>query len=305
MFVAVVGVAEKRARRLAPGIGLGVAVYGRLVRHRGTVLAAGLAFFALFALVPSLVSLGVVVALLFDPAAFAAQVEKLLADRPDILANVEPFLDEIASVGHASLASIGLTGLITLGLSLYAASKYIYVGRQVLDIAFEVEPRIPSLISRAFAMLIVLVAQVAIAAAVIATTVLPRILDALGVGDSYTDAIRLFRVPVAAIVVYLLLTASMRFGIQARRAVGWLNVGATFGTAVILLGTAGLGWYLSFSDTYSQAIAVLGGVIALEVWLYVVSLAMVGAAEIEGVRLGFRRRDLAVVEASEPEPART
>ena len=59
-----------------------------------------------------------------------------------------------------------------------------------------------------------------------------------------------------------------------------------------MLGTLGLGWYLSVSTTYSQIVAVLGGVIALEIWLYVVGLAVVGSAEIEGIRLGFRRRDL-------------
>ena len=47
------------------------------------------------------------------------------------------------------------------------------------------------------------------------------------------------------------------------------------------------------SSTYSQIVAVLGGVIALEIWLYLIGLAIVGSAEIEGMRLGFRRRDRA------------
>ena len=46
------------------------------------------------------------------------------------------------------------------------------------------------------------------------------------------------------------------------------------------------------SVTYSQVVAVLGGVIALELWLYVIGVAIVISAEIEGVRHGFRRRDL-------------
>ena len=40
------------------------------------------------------------------------------------------------------------------------------------------------------------------------------------------------------------------------------------------------------SVTYSQIIAVLGSVIALELWLYLVGLAIVLSAEIEALRLG-------------------
>jgi uncharacterized BrkB/YihY/UPF0761 family membrane protein len=124
-------------------------------------------------------------------------------------------------------------------------------------------------------------------------TLVPRLLDSLGVGEAWSAGMRYARVPGAIIAIYLMLTAAMRFGIRARRAVGWLNLGAALGTLLIVLGTVGLGWYLSVSSTYSQIVAVLGGVIALEIWLYLIGLAIVGSAEIEGMRLGFRRRDFA------------
>lgn len=103
---------------------------------------------------------------------------------------------------------------------------------------------------------------------------------------------RYARVPAAILAIYLMLTGAMRFGIRPRRAVRWLNLGAALGTVLVVLGTVGLGWYLSVSSTYSQIVAVLGGVIALEIWLYLIGLAIVGSAEVEGMRLGFRRRDL-------------
>jgi uncharacterized BrkB/YihY/UPF0761 family membrane protein len=53
----------------------------------------------------------------------------------------------------------------------------------------------------------------------------------------------------------------------------------------------GLTWYLQVSITYSQVVAVLGGFVAVQLWLYVVGLAIVLGAEIEGIRHGFRRRD--------------
>ncbi len=273
-------------------VGFWVAVYARFARHRGSVLAGGLAFFALLSLVPAVLSLGAVVAIFLDPAQFVTSTEEALAANPEFLAVLQPFLDQIAALSPTAPGTVGLAGIVGFALSLYAASRFVYVGRQVLDIAFELEPRHPSILSRAVAVVITLVVEVVIIVGVVAMTLVPRILDALGVGDALSQSVRYVRVPLALLVVYLLLTASMRYGISARRKVRWLNVGAALGTLLIALGTVGLGWYLSVSTTYSQIVAVLGGVIALEIWLYLIGLAIVGAAEIEGMRLGFRRRDL-------------
>jgi membrane protein len=273
-------------------VGFWVAVYARFARHRGSVLAGGLAFFALLSLVPAVLSLGAVVAVFLDPAQFVTSTEEALAANPEFLAVLQPFLDQIAALSPTAPGTVGLAGIVGFALSLYAASRFVYVGRQVLDIAFELEPRHPSILSRAVAVVITLVVEVVIIVGVVAMTLVPRILDALGVGDALSQSVRYVRVPLALLVVYLLLTASMRYGISARRKVRWLNVGAALGTLLIALGTVGLGWYLSVSTTYSQIVAVLGGVIALEIWLYLIGLAIVGAAEIEGMRLGFRRRDL-------------
>ena len=273
-------------------VGFWVSVYARFARHRGSVLAGGLAFFALLSLVPAVLSLGAVVAMFFDPEQFVASVEDALSANPDLLAALQPFLDQIAALSPTSPGSLGLAGFVGFALSLYAASRFVYVGRQVLDIAFELEPQHPSVLGRAIAVLITLVAEVLLIALVLALTLIPRVLDALRVGESVSASVRFVRLPLAILVVYLMLTAAMRYGIRARRAVRWLNLGAALGTLLVALGTVGLGWYLSVSSTYSQIVAVLGGVIALEIWLYLIGLAIVGSAEIEGMRLGFRRRDL-------------
>lgn len=284
---------EDRAPKAGGIVGFWLSVYARFARHRGTVLAGGLAFFALLSLVPAALSLGVVVAIFLEPAQFVSDVKEALAQNPDLLKGIEPLLDQIAAVSKTTLRSLGIAGLIGFLLSLYAASRFVYVGRQVLDVAFELEPQHPSVLSRAVALGVTLVAEVMIIAAVVSLTLLPRVLDALGLAESVSQGLRVIRLPAALIVIYLVLTAAMRFGIRARRAVPWLNPGAALGTGLIVLGTIGLGWYLSVSSTYSQIVAVLGGVIALEIWLYVIGLAIVGSAEIEGMLLGFRRRDVA------------
>jgi membrane protein len=286
-----VGRVEQHVPPLAPAAGFVMSVYARFARHRGSVLAGGLAFFGMLSLVPAFLSLGAIIALLAEPAQFAADVAGLLEERPEALEALQPTLTSIAALEDTSLSSVGLAGLVSLALSLYAASRSVYVGRQVLDIALELEPQPPSLVSRVIAVGITLLLQVAIVVGVVVLTLVPRVLELLGIGEVWSEGIGHLRLPLALVVLYLLLTAAMRFGTRARRVVGWANVGAAVATAMIVLGTVGLTWYLQVSITYSQVVAVLGGFVAVQLWLYVVGLAIVLGAEIEGIRHGFRRRD--------------
>ncbi len=289
-----VGRAERAIPAAGPVVGFWATVYARFARHRGSVLAGGLAFFGLLSLVPAFISLGALVALVYNPVDFAADVQQLIADRPEVIPVVQSALTGLEALNDTSLTTIGVAGIVSLLISLYAASRFVYVGRQVLDIAFELDPQPPSMLSRSLAVLITLLAQLAVVLGVVVLTVVPRILEAFGLGQTYSSAVNHLRAPATVIMVYLLLTASMRFGTHARRVVPWLNLGAALGALLILLGSFGLSWYLTVSATYSQIVAVLGGVIALELWLYLVGLAIVGAAEVESVRNGFVRRDASV-----------
>jgi membrane protein len=283
---------ERLAAPIAPTVGFWAAVYARFARHRGAVLAGGLAFFGLLSLVPAALSLGSLVALFYDPAEFAEDVRQLLPDAPATSPAINATLESVATLSGTATSALSMTGLIGLAVSLYAASRFVYVGQQVLDIAFELEPQPPSILSRALAIVVTLVVQVGVVVGVILLTLVPRLLELLGTGEAPVVWFRWLRLPALLILVYVALTVGMRFGTRARRVVGWANSGALLGTSVVLLGTLGLGWYLSVSRTYSQIVAILGGVIALELWLYVVGIAIVVSAEVEGIRHGFRRRDI-------------
>lgn len=289
-----VGRVERAAPRAAPFVGFWASVYARFSRHRGAVLSGGLAFFAVLSLVPAMLSLGALAALLVDPDEFVDDLSTIVGDDAELVGWLRPILVGILDASATDLKSLGIAGLISFGVSLYAASRFVYVARQVLDVSFELEPEPPNFVWRTLAIGLTLASQLAIVVGVAVLAVVPRVLDALGLEFVYVDGLQLLQllqVPIIMLLVYSLLTLSMRFGTRARRAVGWLNLGAATGTAIIALGTVGLSWYLTASITYSEVVATLGSVIALELWLFVVCTAVVVAAEVEGIRQGFGRRD--------------
>ena len=275
-----------RFPRLGGLIGFGAAVYGRFARHRGSVLAGGLAFFGLLSLVPSLVSLGAVLATVVDPADAADELHAWLGNHTKVDQSLGPLLEQWSALSRTSASAIGVAGLVALAFSLYAASRWVYVGRQVLDIAFEVTPRPPSFVARGISVAVTLAFQLTLVVALLALSLVPRILELTGLQETLGAEIGLFRTPVTLLVVYLLLTGGLRYGL-AGRPVRWVNLGALVGTLIIAVGSAGLGWYLTVSVTFSEIVAALGSVIALQLWLYVVGIAIVMAAEIEALRLGY------------------
>jgi membrane protein len=276
------------------------AVYGRYWRHRGAVLAGGLAFFGMLSLVPSLLTLGALLALVVDPVDFVASLNRLMTDNPEAAGALGPVVEELTTISTSSQTAIGLAGLVGLGFSLYAASRFVYVCRQVLDISFELRPRPPSVLTRAVSILITLGFQVVLLVGLAVLSVVPRVLERLGLGHLYAGGASSVRLVIAATVVYLLLTAGMRYG-TSLRVVPWVNLGAAVGSLIMVIGSWGLGWYLGASLTYSQIVAVLGSVIALELWLYVIGLALVLSAEVEAVRL--RQRHGLV--SADPAPSRS
>lgn len=280
---------------LGPVAGFWTSVYTRFGRHRGTVLAGGLAFFGLLSVVPAVISMAALAALVVDPVVLAEQLREAAVDHPERQVLVDVLTGQLDSVSATSVGALGVAGLVSIAIALYAASRFVYVGGQVLDIAFGLAHKPPTLVAKVAAVAITLLAQLVMAAALVLLGLVPRVLDLLGMGALYSMTARYLRLPVAVVVVYLLLTVAMRYGTRTRRRVRWLNPGALVGTVIVLAGTFGLGWYLTRSGTYSQIISVLGGVVALELWLYLVGLAIVLAAETEAIRL----RDLGRADPAE------
>lgn len=279
--------------RVLRGAGFWMAVHARFGRHRGPVLAGGLAFFGMLSLVPAFLSLAAVTAMVIDPASVATAANTILTNNPQAAETLEPVIDLAVQAASAGSTSASLTALVSLAVSLYAASRFIYVGHQVLDTAFESHPKPPTLIKRFGAIAVTLVLQLAFVVALVVLGLVPRVLAFLGVAEAYETALRTLRQPLAIGVVYLLLTASMRYATRGGRGIPWLNPGAAAGTLIVAVGTLGLSWFLEFSRTYSEIVAVMGGVIALELWLYVIGTAIVVSAETEGVRARVRREILA------------
>jgi membrane protein len=128
-----IAVVEPLAARIlgVPRIAMANAVYSRFSSSSGPILARGMAFVALFAVVPAvLVILSIVGLFVADPAVRSEIVGILTAQFP----SMAPVLDE-ALASFSGLAPT--TGLISLGLLIWSASSLVRAVDGAFRIIFE------------------------------------------------------------------------------------------------------------------------------------------------------------------------
>lgn len=258
----------------------------RYGRHRSSLYAGGLAFFVVLALVPTAIAFGSVAGLLLDPASLQQALDDLLDRLPDAAQAITPIAQQVIDViSSASDTAFGITTAISVLLAVYASSRFVYVTRVVLDVAFDVPPAESGIVQRLLAAVVTLVLMVAAAAALFALTFLPQILSALQVSvDPPTESSTVLQWVLALAVSYLVFRLIYRYGPHAHTEVGWVSPGALLASVWLLGATVGVGVYARFSGSLGTAIAVLGSTVVLLLWLYFIAIGLVLGAELEAVR---------------------
>lgn len=283
MLVRAVGWAGTRWPFLAGPVDIASAVAARFGRHRGSILSAGFAYFALLAVVPAAIALGSVAALLGGPTALNDALDRAVARVPELSGTSETVLRGLIEVVEStSSAAFGITTVVALLIALYASSRILVTGMQVLDLAFDRPPRERGWLVRLISAVVVLVVLVGLVAAIIAIQALPRLRELFGTVSQSVVASGV-QFGVVLIIVYLVFAASYRIGAPSSARVPWWNGGAVLATAGVLLGTIGTGIYLQLSGQLGAAVAVLGGAVVVQLLLYVVGVSLVLGAELEAV----------------------
>lgn len=282
---------------------LAAAVSTRYTRHRDALAAAGLAYFVSLALAPLALALGSVAGLVLDPADLDAALASLQQRLPDLATTFVPIADALLQVvDGASTTSFTVATVVSIVVSVYAASRFVYMTRLVLDIAFDVPPEEAGLLGRLIAAVVTLAAIGLVVALLIAMTFLPQVLASLGITDvGFTSGIAVIDWVVLLGLTYAFYWALYRFGPHRGVRLSAWSPGAAIAAVWTVLAAAGVGVYAGLSRSLGAAVAVLGGAIVLLFWLYLVALGLVVGAELEAVRR--EAEHLAVADGDRPAAA--
>ena len=240
-------------------------------RDQLALLAAGVAFFGLLALVPGLFALVSIYGLVADPADVARHVQDLLGTAP---AEVRDFIEQqLESVTGSDDGAAGIGAVLGVLVALWSASSGMKHLVDALNAAYDEDEGRGFVKVRALSLAFTVGAVVFVLFAVGVITVVPAVVD---------GPIALLRWPllgaafVGAIAV-LYRYAPSRDEPEWR----WTTPGALAATALWLAASGLFSLYVGNFGSYNETYGSLGGVVVVMLWLFLTAAVVLFGAELD------------------------
>ncbi len=251
----------------------------RIKAHNVVVIAAGIAFYALLALVPTLIALMSIYALVTDPNEIADQIkgitENMEASAGDLLR------DQVTTAVEEAKGSAGTTGLVVgIVLALFSASGALAKLMSTISMAYAAKETRKGWQVRLLAFVFATGAIVGVALLGFVLGAAPVIADKVGMGSAATVAINVLRFPVALLAMMFGLTILYRYGPDRKVRTPWKNVGALAGALSFLLFVALFMLYFKFAGAMPASYGILGSIAALIIFLQLSAISVVIGAEV-------------------------
>jgi membrane protein len=243
------------------------------------MLAAGVAFFAFLALVPTLIAALTLYGLVADPGQVTEQLRGLSGALPP--GARELITDQLAAVASSGGRALTVGLVVSLLAALWSASSGTGHLMTAVNLAYDEEEGRGFLKQKAIALVLTLGAIVFVLVALVLVAVLPVAFDVLGLGGVGRVVAQVLRW--LLIVVVVLVGLAVVYRVAPDRDAPrfrWASVGALVATVLWLLGNIGFSVYVTFFGHYNKTYGALAGVVVLLLWLYLSCYVVLLGAEI-------------------------
>lgn len=244
------------------------------------LIASGVAFCAVLAMVPTLGAIVLTYGLVATPETVASNITSLTGMMPPDAARL--IGEQLSNVVHTSDGKKGLGLLIALAIALYGVMKGSSALIVALNIAYDEEEsrsflrvNLTAFAIAAGGVLVAILAMVAIAA-----------LSALGASSSDTPpfvkiALTLVSYLLVGVIGAALAATVYRYGPDRAQAKWrWLTPGSVFASASWMIITFGFGLYVANFGNYDATYGSLGAAMVLLTWLYLSAYVLLLGAEL-------------------------
>lgn len=247
-----------------------------------TDAAAGLVYYSVLALFPALIAIFSVLGVIGQgDAAADAVIGVIRSVAPDAADTLRGPIEEIASSPGAGFALV--SGIV---LALWSASGYVGAFSRAMNRIYEIQEGRPFWKLRPMQLVVTVICVVALALValglVISGEVTSAIGDALGLGEGVQIAWDIAKWPVMLFVIVLLVAVLYYATPNAKQPkFRWISLGALIAIVVLVLATAGFGFYVANFSNYDRTYGSLAGVIVFLLWLWIANLVLLFGAEFD------------------------
>ncbi len=253
-------------------------LWQEIFNDHATVIAAGLAYYAIFGLLPGLAGAAALWGLFSDTDALQSVLQDSGNVMPSAAAGLlKPFITSVPRGFGGGLAL--LLNVLLVVWTAFRAAGGLLTG---LNIVYDVEER-PSRAQRAGVALAIGIGGIMAMFMAVALLALAP-LAAASLHSAFAPLLMLLRWPVLVSMFAAMLALLFRYA-PNRPSVRMAPLcwGVASATVLCLLSSAGISLYVGHFANYGRLYGALGGIAVVLLWLYVCSLALLVGAEIDAV----------------------
>ena len=246
----------------------------RLSADNAVLLGAGVAFFGIFAVFPTVVALVSVYGLIANPADVAEQVADLTDALPEPTRDF--LLTQVDAVVATSSTELGVALAVAVVVALWSASSGVRHLMESIRAAYG-EDRQHFVRLRAQALLLAVAGVVFLALLIATLTIVPSIVSRAAPGAAAFSSY--VRWPVIAVLMAAALGVLYRIAPTRdtpRR--HWWSLGAALGTALWLVSSVGLAVYAAAFANIEASYGSFGAVLVTMLWLWLSALSVLAGA---------------------------
>ena len=253
--------------------------WAEMDRDHVSIMAAGIAFYALLSIFPGMSALISVYGLVADPITIENQLSSLSGILPQEALKL--LSDQLHALVAAPRDKLGFGLVVSLVLALWSATSGTGALMQTLTVTFEEQENrgVLSFYGRVITLTLGIGLFALLSLFLIAG--IPAIIGSLPLSELWRDRISLIRWPLLAILALVAMGVLYRYA-PARRNPCWHCFSAgTIGAAVLwLVGSAGFSFYVARFSSYDKTYGSLGAVVILLMWFYVTAYIILAGAEL-------------------------
>ena len=264
---------------------------------RVTLVAAGITFYLLLALAPTLAAFVSIYGLFFDPGSISEQVAALSGVLPGGAMDI--LTEQLERLASADQSTLGFAFALSLGLALWSANAGMKALFQGMNVAYnEVEKR--GFIKLTLTTLTITILTLVTIIGLIAFNVAFGSLTALTGLDLPNWILNTVTGVVALIALIAFMAALYRFGPSREDArVEWITPGAIVAGLLIVAVSAAFTFYVANFGTYNETYGSLGAIIGFLTWLWLTMIVLLLGGELNSEMEHQTARDTTT---GEPQP---
>lgn len=250
-------------------------IWQRVKSHNLTLVAAGVAFYAMLAIFPALVALVSLYGLLADPEQISEQLESVTSAMPQAAGDL--LVDQLTKTANSSGGSLTVGLVVSVLFALWSASGGIQALIGGLNVVYGRTESRGFIRLRAIGFLVTIGAIGTVILALGLIAAFPFVLDKIGLSAGIFAHV--IRWSVLMAMIYLGLSLLYYFGPDRDSPRWeWFTVGSGVAMGLWLLSSAAFAVYVGNFGNYNETYGALSAVIILLLWLYLSSfLILLGA----------------------------